>query len=225
MNLTQPLRRSQLVDRVTFIQKTVHNKSVLHFGCTDSPFHMDRYAAGNLLHQRLHEVCQSLKGIDIDRASIEWLRERESSWDMSYGDIECLSRSETDSVFDVVLVSEILEHLGNPVSALRDIRRFCNDDGVLLLTVPNAFSSRNFINTLLYREKVHSQHVCWFSPGTLTELLTRSGYTVSRIIPYITRIRKSVWLPYDLSHRLFQRIFNFLSEGIIAIACPDSEQD
>lgn len=71
----------------------------------------------------------------------------------------------------------------------------------LLLTTPNAFSLKGLICTLLGREKVHPEHVCYFSCRTIQELLRRHGLASSQISYYqgVTGRGASLWLDRSLA--------------------------
>lgn len=220
MSLSAHLERRSPVDRVQTIIESVKGKNTLHLGCCDYPFHMERYRSGCLLHQRIDSVCESLVGLDVESRALKWLSEREPSWILHYGNIEMPESIEITGKFDVIVATEILEHLGNPSIALRGLRQFLNGAGEIIVTVPNALSLRNFINTAFYRENVHPHHVSWYSPRTLEELMRRSGYEITQLLPYSNRIRRSIWMPYDFLHRLVHHLFVWFAEGLFAIAVP-----
>jgi len=50
------------------------------------------------------------------------------------GNIENIS--EENGSFDVILCSEVLEHLPNPVNAIKEFQRLLKKDGVLIITAP-----------------------------------------------------------------------------------------
>ena len=61
-------------------------------------------------------------------------------WDTSHIDLVCdiSDISEPDSSFDVILCSEVFEHLPEPVSALTEFGRLLKPGGKLILTAPFA---------------------------------------------------------------------------------------
>ncbi|NCB38065.1 MAG: class I SAM-dependent methyltransferase [Erysipelotrichia bacterium] len=63
------------------------------------------------------------------------------NWDTSKIDLVCdiVSISEPDSSFDVILCSEVLEHIPDPLPALKEFSRLLKPGGILILTAP--FSS------------------------------------------------------------------------------------
>lgn len=93
--------------------------------------------------------------------------------------------------FDAIAMLDILEHLHEPLAALRDCRGRLGEGGVLVIQVPN-------VDGLLVRlEGARSLNFChghWnhFSPATLTRLAAAAGLrelAVETIISEIDRIR------------------------------------
>jgi SAM-dependent methyltransferase len=61
-----------------------------------------------------------------------------NDWDTTKIDIvsDITSIPESDSTFDVILCSEVLEHIPNPVKALEEFHRLLKVNGQLILTAP-----------------------------------------------------------------------------------------
>jgi SAM-dependent methyltransferase len=63
---------------------------------------------------------------------------QQANWDTSAIDIVCdiTAIPEPDASFDAVLCTEVLEHLPEPVSALRELARLLKPGGTLIITAP-----------------------------------------------------------------------------------------
>jgi SAM-dependent methyltransferase len=61
-----------------------------------------------------------------------------ANWDTSTVDIVCdiTAIPEPDASFDAILCTEVLEHLPDPVSALRELARLLRPRGTLIITAP-----------------------------------------------------------------------------------------
>jgi len=98
-----------------------------------------------------------------------------------------------DNGFDVVCLSDVIEHLADPLSELREIHRITRPGGLLYVVTPNiaSFSAR------LLRGKwwgLRPAHLYYFSPRTLRALLKRAGYDVLLIKSYGRVFRMSYWV-------------------------------
>lgn len=72
-------------------------------------------------------------GVDVDRASLLRGRQLFAPMHRGVGDVQTLPFP--DETFDLVLCSEVLEHLSTPEVALRELKRVSRD--ALLLSVPH----------------------------------------------------------------------------------------
>lgn len=82
--------------------------------------------------------------------------------------LEALSESRQEP-FALITMAHVLEHLGDPLAFLRDLRnRWLNREGALLLEIPNLF----------FHESFELPHLTSFHRGTLTDMLQQAGYRV-----------------------------------------------
>jgi 2-polyprenyl-3-methyl-5-hydroxy-6-metoxy-1,4-benzoquinol methylase len=81
----------------------------------------------------------SVIGLDIDQASIE--RARQTARGMSNAEFRCsaLSEMQFSEPFQVVICSEVLEHLERPALLIQQIQDVMESNGLLLMTVPNGY--------------------------------------------------------------------------------------
>jgi len=190
MSILEPFIRLPRADLVAGREEIIlarsANKRVLHVGCVDAGLLEERYARGVLLHQRMAEVTTDLWGIDIDAEGISFLRDR-GYRNLVVGDV-CQKESLEalrDCQFDLIVASEVMEHLENPglfLEALRDLMKPGQTE--LILTVPNAFRLETFFGLWRRVEIVHPDHNYWFSFHTITNLLRKKGFTIDTVIVY-----------------------------------------
>jgi 2-polyprenyl-3-methyl-5-hydroxy-6-metoxy-1,4-benzoquinol methylase len=81
--------------------------------------------------------------------------------------------------FDVIVLSHVLEHFGDPGSILAMLRAALSPEGILCLEVPNvpAESGAGFLNHP-WTSPFDEPHVTFFSASTLAALVKRAGYDV-----------------------------------------------
>ena len=78
---------------------------------------------------------KKLFGIDINRYSLKIAKERCPKANVRYGDVIKIPFQSNE--FDLVILTEVIEHLDDPQTALEEIRRILNPGGILFLTTPN----------------------------------------------------------------------------------------
>ncbi len=86
-----------------------------------------------------------------------------------------------DSFFDVVRLSNVLEHLPDPQSVFREVSRILKPDGVVYITVPNTRS----LVFWLFKENWYAldppRHVISYCPHTLRFLCDATGFKIARM--------------------------------------------
>ena len=176
-----PAETSKSHDRVGFIKNITARKRVLHFGFTDAPFTAERVASGELLHSQLRHSSEFLYGIDIDQASIEQYRAATQDTNNAVLDIQAPlpDAGFLRNNYDVIVFGEVLEHLINPGLALANLLQICrnNPQAKLVITVPNAYFIGAFFVAMGGNENVHPDHYYYFSPVTLRNLISDSGFS------------------------------------------------
>ena len=142
-----------------YIQLIGKSNKILEVGCR----------SGNLT-QFYHEG-NDVVGIDVDRnALIEF--EKRLSLKCHWVDVDSEDLPFDSGSFDVVVFSEVMEHLRFPQKALAEISRVLRKDGRLIGSVPNAFRLRNRWKFLLGQPfESDPSHLRSYSVFTLREEL------------------------------------------------------
>lgn len=86
-----------------------------------------------------------------------------------------------DEFFDVVTMWDVLEHLYDPASSLREIYRILKPDGFVVIRVPNASSWDSQLFGRYWAGLDSPRHLYVFTPLTLDALLTANHFqTIAR---------------------------------------------
>ena len=93
--------------------------------------------------------------------------------------VEPIERVELNSKFDLVLMSQILEHIHDPATVLKKVARLMNPKGILAIAVPNV----RWVLVTLLREKERGvfwvpEHLNYFTATGLHSLLRRTGFNI-----------------------------------------------
>lgn len=154
------LRRSELIMEIARDQK------VLHVGCCD---HLDliqqKMATDGYLHQRLCRVARHCVGSDTNTEGLAMLRR------LGFPEVYLPSEVPAED-FDVCLLADVIEHVGDVVGFLRSMRQYSFKR--LVVVTPNAFRWRNFLPGA---ETINTDHRYWFTPYTLCKVMADAGFT------------------------------------------------
>jgi SAM-dependent methyltransferase len=115
------------------------------------------------------------------------------------GDVEKVLLPATNGGFDVLILSEVLEHLIDPWKALARLRPLMNPGAIVLSGSPNV-CYYGVLFTLIkgrwrYEDKgvFDATHLRWFSPATYRELFESAGFEVD-FVRAADPIGKKGWL-------------------------------
>jgi len=174
-----------LKGRIEFVLQKCKGKKVLHLGCVDEGLTMERIRNGTLMHLQLTKIAKEVWGVDKSERGIKLLQ-NEGISNLILGDVEHLDsiKELREENFDIILASEIIEHLNNPGLFLRSAKTLFSPNTEMILTTPNAFRFAEVSYNLKGYEFVHPDHNYWFSWKTLSTLLTKNGYVINEILAY-----------------------------------------
>jgi SAM-dependent methyltransferase len=125
--------------RFRYVDRLVRDRGVrrvLDLGC----------GSGDLLTAPLAAAHPhvSVVGVDADAASLSHALARHRLPNLQF-----LTHAElTDQRFDLVIASEVIEHVETPADFLRDLQRRIDAGGVLLITLPNGYGPSELAATL-----------------------------------------------------------------------------
>jgi hypothetical protein len=160
-------RAQRRLDRLVDL---VRGQRVLHVGCCDHvPNIRGKVDRGIHLHQLLCRSASHCVGVDTSREGVDVLRE------LGFPAVYVPEEAPGEA-YDICLLADVIEHIGDPVAFLRSMRvqRFER----LVVVTPNVFRLRN---SLPGDELINSDHRYWFSPYTLCKVLADAGYDPVRV--------------------------------------------
>ena len=214
MSPTFRIRNARVVNREAELIRLCSDKKVLHMGCADMPYTLER--GDRLLHGQLDKVTGDgqLWGLDNSEEGVRLLEEMGFK-DVICANVEDMSEQIRGMEFDILLAAEILEHVANPGLFLENLAAAMTDSTELIMTTPNATSLRGFIYSMLRREKVHPDHNYYFSYRTLQQLLEKFGLECREIYYYqAVEGRGPAWV-LDHTLRLATRLSGAWADGLI----------
>ena len=200
LDINTQIRARIIFKELAIIEKEKSDK-VLDIGCGDGIFPIELAKRG-----------YSVVGVDLNVKSVNYAKyfskRSEVKIDFLVGDA-CHLPFANES-FDIILCSEVLEHIKDDEGAIREIERVLKQNGLLILTVPSDKASS------------YLRHVrCGYSLYDISSKLTKSGINIinKKIVSYPFR------LGYKLSFLLFPFVYPFAlilisnkENGLIIIA-------
>ncbi len=158
-------------DILKLVPKTV--SKVLDVGCSTGEL-------GEGIRQKIGEV--EISGVEISESMAQIAREKLDK--VVIGDIEKLNFLEQfdANYFDCIIFADILEHLKNPWSVLKNMTQILNEQGLIIISIPNIRHYSTIINLVFkgywpYRERgIHDKtHLRFFTLRNIKELLEHAG--------------------------------------------------
>jgi 2-polyprenyl-3-methyl-5-hydroxy-6-metoxy-1,4-benzoquinol methylase len=143
--------------RLKLAEKYVKPSSVLDVGCSTGTFLVSCQrrgygrGAGVDLNEKTNEYCREKLGLDVSCAFPQ-------------------------GRFDLIHMSDVIEHLPDPAGYLLSLRESLSDGGLLMLTTPNIGNPLNYVLNVKPEE-----HLYYFSKATIRALLSNAGYEVLEV--------------------------------------------
>jgi 2-polyprenyl-6-hydroxyphenyl methylase/3-demethylubiquinone-9 3-methyltransferase len=193
------------IDLVDFIKENGIDRGgkVLDVGC----------GKGWLAQHLVNEGFTDVTGID-------WLPTAEVNTDImsAYHQADLNNaglREFTDGGFECVICSDVLEHLENPASMLRELSRVTKKDGDIFVTIPNAFNIFERLRILFTGNSGRynteppgsSGHISMFPDNVMKSLLVRARLQLVGTGKGYSVLAGTILLP----SKKFGRFFSYVS--------------
>jgi 2-polyprenyl-3-methyl-5-hydroxy-6-metoxy-1,4-benzoquinol methylase len=144
--------------------------------------------------------------VDFDRTALDALENKDKIKTV-YQDLNAEKWDLPENYFDVVIFSEVLEHLYYPERVLKKISKILKQDsGILLGTVPNAFSFKNRLRLLFAKKKATTledpTHINHFEYKELKNIL-KNNFKNIEVSPLIQK-------KYKFLSKISPSLFSFM---------------
>jgi SAM-dependent methyltransferase len=130
-------------------------------------------------------------GVDVSRGLLQYGKDRGQLRDIVVAELD--KTGLPDACADIIIISEVIEHIVDPVKVLHEIHRCLKPGGRLIATVPWdtpfspffwLFNVQCFYRGHIVGEEYYKQrcgHINHFSLRRLKKLLTQTGFSVQRM--------------------------------------------
>src|SRR3989338_2169514 len=162
-------------------------------------------STGTFLWGCAQRNIKKLFGVEINKASREYSKKR-------FG-FRILSSIPKKGKFDLVNLSDVIEHLQNPLESLKDIRKLMHKNSLIAISTPN-FDS---IITKLTQVKPE-EHLYYFTKKTLRKTLQKAGFEA---IYLKSTSRNHSVENFLLSSTVKNRMFRYAVKAILFLRLDD----
>ena len=147
----------------------------------------------------LGKLGVDIVGVDIDEHEIKKAVESNPYENVQFACIKLYNITDT---FSGIVLSEVLEHIEEPLDFLKEIYRLCENNGFLILTVPNGYCVKEIVMAAircLKKTRIFAKIVKWYKKGIgrdkvfnesphlqrftlkkIRSLIDKSGFTIEK---------------------------------------------
>ncbi len=177
-------------------------------------------------------------GFDIHKPSIKFAKKEFNVKNVSF------SSSINDRKFDIIIISEVLEHLSDPTKILLDLKKKLKRDGFILGSIPNGYGLTEIEKYIIHKFYIYrfakwiysffgrkkkktikipfnyeSGHIQFFSLRSFKKVLKNSGLRLENIINGTVMgadLSGSTFLKFNFMKKINTRIADFIPKSISA---------
>lgn len=185
INTFKPSKAYEIIRKLKHILKS---KIYLHdqksVGRTDSKIDkskikfLDFGCAKGVLLETLRKVHPNWELHGLDISSYASKKASQKSFIIHCGTLA--SARYPNDYFDIVNASQVVEHLNDPLSTLREVNRILKPGGLFQLDIPNYASlGARLFKTYWYPLDI-PRHLYFFTPHSIQSMLEKSGFSVNQ---------------------------------------------
>lgn len=128
---------------------------------------------GYLTHA-LKTAGHDIRGLDISSSAVEAAKQTYGPYYVC-ADVNVFPAT-TDERFDIIVMTEVVEHLEEPLAVLSSLRALLKPGGVALVSTP----SKDFLpQSAVWRTDNPPVHLAWYSKTSLREMARRTQFRIS----------------------------------------------
>ncbi len=184
-----------ITSRFKIYEQIPHGSRVLEIGCADGRL-------ANIL-----TIKKKCKVFCVEKDHVMACIARRKCEKMFNIDIESSMLSFDNGFFDCIIMGNVLEHMVEPVKILKEIKKYLNDEGFLIYSVPNIVNWHSrltiFSGKFEYADSgvFDRTHLHFYNFKAAKKLAVDSGYSI-------------IWLDVTPSIYFWKKRLNFLWYGI-----------
>ncbi|WKV12907.1 methyltransferase domain-containing protein [Marivirga harenae] len=172
--LTPKYTRYADIKRLAFI---VSNLREWHENPED--VHILDVGCGNgIISLNLGELGYNVHGIELSEDAIKIAKDQNKFSNVIFEKANAETLKLEGKKYDVVICSEVLEHLNQPENLLEELRYLIKNNGALIVTVPNGVGPRELFVTRPFIKIRNNNGISWKLLSSIKSKLGYSGTTI-----------------------------------------------
>ena len=152
-----------LLDRLSRKFGSLSGKCILDYGC-----------GNGLLLKIANELGARATGVEQSSTAREGIARE--GFATVYADLAALHQAEPAAQFDLIILSEVIEHLRRPWDDLEQLSPLLTRSGSVVLLTPNFASLNSRLHAAGWEQRTNLTHLFYFTPRSLAAVLRRAGY-------------------------------------------------
>ncbi|WP_375579335.1 methyltransferase domain-containing protein [Marivirga tractuosa] len=172
--ITPKYTRYADIKRLAFIVSTLkdgykspEDVNVLDVGC-----------GNGIISLNLGELGYNVHGIELSEDALDIAKSQNKFSNVIFEKANAETLKLKGKKYDVVICSEVLEHLHHPENLLQELSHLIKNDGVLIVTVPNGIGPREMFVTRPFIKIRNNNGLSWKLLSTVKSKLGYSGTTI-----------------------------------------------
>jgi SAM-dependent methyltransferase len=168
-DVVREARQKPVLDRVQYLRSVCRGKRVLDVGVVDHTSSSER--SDRWLHGYLVESAAEILGVDVLPDEVQALQGK------GYN-VQCMDLTAgalPEGKFDVLVVGEVVEHLGRPGGLFEAASQLLEPSGRMVLSTPNPYAVWRVFQNWRGRPYENADHALLLSPWGIAELSERAG--------------------------------------------------
>lgn len=114
---------------------------------TKSGYILDVGCGNGIISMTLGRLGYQVLGVDVSKKAIQTARQNNNLKNVTFEVIDAANLVLPTEAYDIIICSEVLEHLDRPSALLRVLYQALKDEGKLIVTVPNGRGPREMLVT------------------------------------------------------------------------------
>jgi 2-polyprenyl-3-methyl-5-hydroxy-6-metoxy-1,4-benzoquinol methylase len=139
---------------------------------------LDVGCGNGIISLNLGELGYNVHGIELSEDALEIAKSQNKFSNVIFEKANAETLKLEGKKYDVVICSEVLEHLHQPENLLQELRFLIKENGILIVTVPNGVGPRELFVTRPFIKIRNNNGISWKLLSSVKRKLGYSGTTI-----------------------------------------------